>query len=78
MDGSSDFPVTDPGAWLIGAGALCGLLAAKFLFDVARSIDTKSAITQGPDKEAVGIASMFTGLAVGLASLGYLLKLFIG
>ena len=70
--------LTDPANILLGLAALCGLFAALQWVAVTRSIDTSGEVVKGPNLRALGTAAAFTALALGLASLGYLLGRFTG
>ena len=71
-------PITDPYSVLVGLGALCALVAASQWWVVASG----SAKIIAPDgfrvRRALGIAAAFSGLAMALTAVGYLLGRFSG
>lgn len=57
---------------LFTLAALSGLIAARYWFRVVSTIDASGETVRGPDTSALGSAATFTGIALALASVGYL------
>lgn len=70
MDGGT--LLADPGAVLVGLGALAGLFAARGWFKVFRSVNTAGQVVAGPSKSELKEAALLSSIALGLASAGYL------
>lgn len=69
--------LTDPSAILLGLAALAGLLAARSWFKVFASVNTGGEVVTGPSKRDLKDAAMLSAVAIGLASVGYLLGIFL-
>lgn len=71
-------PITDPASVLIGLGALCGLLAVKYWWGVARGA-SKLHLPDGRKARAnLAIAAFLTAACLGLSGAGYLIGRFTG
>lgn len=70
--------ITDPASVLVGLGALCGLLAARFWWRVASSVASSGEVVKRPDLRSLSSAALLTSATLGLACLGYLLGRFNG
>ena len=65
--------VLEPASVLVSIGALCGLVASFYWLKVVRAHYKRDEAAQGPWSIDIRNAAAWTAVAMGLASLGYLL-----
>lgn len=70
--------VSDPANALVGLGALCALVAARYWWRVSFSVDTSGEVVKGPNKPDLSSAAFLTAITLALVSFGYLLGRFSG
>lgn len=69
-------PITDPAAVMLGFAALIGLLAARSWWKVSQSFKAEGRMSEYKTARDMREAAFLTAGAIGLASAGYLFRIF--